>query len=130
MVLYSPAKMGKQLARRAAAPGAATGDYQLVRFVPMPCLLPKRLECESCVEAYSSACSNVQPNHDYCDACGGKGQFLCCEGGCLRSFHFTCLEPPLELEEVPEDESWFCKACRAAAVGLFDPARCEVDAGC
>ncbi|GAA5960472.1 hypothetical protein JCM8115_003190 [Rhodotorula mucilaginosa] len=83
-VKISPAKMGKQLARRAAAPGAATGDYQL-------------------------------PNHDYCDACGGKGQFLCCEGGCLRSFHFTCLEPPLELEEVPEDESWFCKACRAAA---------------
>ncbi|GAA5862295.1 hypothetical protein JCM3774_004854 [Rhodotorula dairenensis] len=83
-VKISPAKMGKQLARRAAAPGAAPGDYQL-------------------------------PNHDYCDACGGKGQFLCCEGGCLRSFHFTCLEPPLELEEVPEDESWFCKACRAAA---------------
>lgn len=71
----------------------------------------------------SSWCSNVQPNHDYCDACGGKGQFLCCEGGCLRSFHFTCLEPPLELEEVPEDESWFCKACRAAAVGSFDSAR-------
>ncbi|GJN88527.1 hypothetical protein Rhopal_001493-T1 [Rhodotorula paludigena] len=54
------------------------------------------------------------PNNDFCDACGGKGHFLCCEGGCLRSFHFSCLEPPLELDEVP-DESWYCKVCRAAA---------------
>ncbi|BGP13943.1 hypothetical protein JCM10213_005527 [Rhodosporidiobolus nylandii] len=54
------------------------------------------------------------PNNDFCDACGGKGHFLCCEGGCLRSFHFQCLEPPLEIDEVP-DESWYCKACRAAA---------------
>ncbi|GAA5978476.1 hypothetical protein JCM10908_004370 [Rhodotorula pacifica] len=83
-VKISPAKMSKQFARRAAAPGAVPGEFQL-------------------------------PNHDYCDSCGGKGQFLCCEGGCLRSFHFTCLEPPLDLEEVPEDESWFCKTCRAAA---------------
>ncbi|BGO97743.1 hypothetical protein RTG_01435 [Rhodotorula toruloides ATCC 204091] len=82
-VKFSPAKTGKQLARRAAAPGSTQGDVQL-------------------------------PNNDFCDSCGGKGHFLCCEGGCLRSFHFSCLEPPLEIDEVP-DESWFCKACRAAA---------------
>ncbi|CEQ39932.1 SPOSA6832_01477 [Sporobolomyces salmonicolor] len=82
-VKFSPAKTGKQLARRAAAPGSNQGDVQL-------------------------------PNNDFCDSCGGKGHFLCCEGGCLRSFHFQCLEPPLEIDEVP-DESWFCKACRAAA---------------
>ncbi|GAA5841982.1 hypothetical protein JCM11251_001435 [Rhodosporidiobolus azoricus] len=79
-VKFSPAKTGRDLARRAAAPG---GEVML-------------------------------PNNDFCDACGGKGHFLCCEGGCLRSFHFQCLEPPLEIDEVP-DESWFCKACRAAA---------------
>ncbi|GAA6027027.1 hypothetical protein JCM8097_006051 [Rhodosporidiobolus ruineniae] len=82
-VKFSPAKTGKQLARRAAAPGGLPGDVQL-------------------------------PNNDFCDACGGKGHFLCCEGGCLRSFHFQCLEPPLDLDDVP-DESWYCKACRAAA---------------
>ena len=62
----------------------------------------------------------VQPNNDFCDACSGKGHFLCCDGGCLRSFHFSCLEPPLELDDVP-DESWYCKACRAAKVGAFRP---------
>ncbi|GAA5875557.1 hypothetical protein JCM16303_000667 [Sporobolomyces ruberrimus] len=82
-VKFSPAKVGKQLARRAAAPGAAGAEVVLA-------------------------------NNDYCDSCGGKGHFLCCEGGCLRSFHFGCLEPPLEIDEVPE-ESWFCKACRAKA---------------
>ncbi|GAA5987150.1 hypothetical protein JCM11641_002147 [Rhodosporidiobolus odoratus] len=56
----------------------------------------------------------MMANNDFCDACGGKGHFLCCEGGCLRSFHFQCLEPPLEMDEVPE-ESWYCKSCRAAA---------------
>ncbi|GAA6026329.1 hypothetical protein JCM11491_004308, partial [Sporobolomyces phaffii] len=83
-VKFSPAKVGKQLARRAAAPGGA------------------------------GAGEVVLANNDYCDSCGGKGHFLCCEGGCLRSFHFGCLEPPLEIDEVPE-ESWFCKACRAKA---------------
>ncbi|GAA5888092.1 hypothetical protein JCM6882_000278 [Rhodosporidiobolus microsporus] len=79
-VKFSPAKTGRDIARRAAAPGSEV----------------------------------MLPNNDFCDACGGKGHFLCCEGGCLRSFHFQCLEPPLEIDEVP-DESWFCKACRAAA---------------
>ena len=62
-----------------------------------------------------SSRDSVQPNNDYCDACHGKGQFLCCEGGCLRSFHFNCLDPPVELDDLP-DESWFCKACRAESV--------------
>lgn len=57
----------------------------------------------------------LQPNHDYCDACNGKGQFVCCDGGCLRSFHLTCLEPPLDIDQVPED-SWYCKACKAEVV--------------
>jgi len=65
-----------------------------------------------------------QANNDYCDSCGGKGHFLCCEGGCLRSFHFGCLEPPLEIDEVPE-ESWFCKACRAKAVRSLSPTHVE-----
>lgn len=40
---------------------------------------------------------------------------MCCDGGCLRSFHFSCLEPPLDTDDVPE-EDWYCKACSAARV--------------
>ncbi|ORY56458.1 hypothetical protein BCR35DRAFT_309871 [Leucosporidium creatinivorum] len=81
-VKFSPAKTGKALARRAAN-GKGSGDGEV-----------------------------SLPNNDFCDACHGKGHFLCCDGGCLRSFHFTCLEPPLELDDLG-DEAWFCKACRA-----------------
>lgn len=54
-------------------------------------------------------------NNDYCEACLGKGHFLCCDN-CPRSFHFACLEPPLELDDVPKEDNWFCKACRAEKV--------------
>ncbi|BGP17397.1 hypothetical protein JCM10213v2_005421 [Rhodosporidiobolus nylandii] len=60
------------------------------------------------------------PNNDFCDRCGGKGHFLCCEDGCLRSFHFQCLEPPLKIDKVP-NESWYCKACQAAATQPEQP---------
>ncbi|KAM0753938.1 hypothetical protein T439DRAFT_167600 [Meredithblackwellia eburnea MCA 4105] len=89
-VKFSPTK-GKALARRSLASGG---------------------------QQKSANASDVDvslPNNDYCDACHGKGHFLCCDGGCLRSFHFACLEPPLELDDVP-DESWYCKACRAKAL--------------
>lgn len=42
-----------------------------------------------------------------CAVCNGPGRFLCCER-CPRSFHFTCLNPPLE--EIPEG-MWFCNKC-------------------
>src|SRR5207302_6402313 len=48
-----------------------------------------------------------QENEDVCAVCNGPGRFLCCER-CPRSFHFTCLNPPLE--EVPEG-MWFCNKC-------------------
>ncbi|ODO11167.1 hypothetical protein I350_01770 [Cryptococcus amylolentus CBS 6273] len=54
----------------------------------------------------------VQPNQDFCSACRGIGRFLCCDG-CPRSFHFMCLEPPLRLDELPEEERWLCKHCRS-----------------
>ncbi|WVQ80178.1 hypothetical protein IAT38_002283 [Cryptococcus sp. DSM 104549] len=52
------------------------------------------------------------PNQDFCSACKGIGRFLCCDG-CPRSFHFACLEPPLRLDELPAEETWLCKKCRA-----------------
>jgi hypothetical protein len=51
----------------------------------------------------------IQENDDVCASCSGAGRFLCCER-CPRSFHFTCLNPPLE--DVPEG-MWFCNMCQA-----------------
>ncbi|KAI9845227.1 MAG: hypothetical protein M1837_004982 [Sclerophora amabilis] len=49
-------------------------------------------------------------NNDFCSACGGNGDLLCCDG-CDRSFHFTCLDPPLDKDALPE--TWFCYVCAA-----------------
>lgn len=48
-------------------------------------------------------------NNDYCSACGGSGRFLCCES-CPRSFHFSCVDPPLDEDTLPEGE-WYCNDC-------------------
>ncbi|KAI9879463.1 MAG: hypothetical protein M1830_008510 [Pleopsidium flavum] len=50
-------------------------------------------------------------NNDYCSACGGSGQLLCCDG-CARSFHFTCLDPPMDPNQPPEGQ-WFCFICES-----------------
>ncbi|KAL8972562.1 MAG: hypothetical protein Q9183_000488 [Haloplaca sp. 2 TL-2023] len=60
-------------------------------------------------------------NDDYCAACGGPGQLLCCDG-CPRSYHFTCVDPPRET--APAGEDWYCQACdsqpsSANATGVF-----------
>ncbi|EPX74569.1 Clr6 histone deacetylase associated PHD protein- 1 Cph1 [Schizosaccharomyces octosporus yFS286] len=51
----------------------------------------------------------VIKNVDYCSACGGRGLFLCCES-CPRSFHLSCLDPPITEDEIP-DGSWYCTSC-------------------
>ena len=48
-------------------------------------------------------------NVDYCTACSGNGQLLCCDG-CTRSFHFTCLDPPMDPTHSPDGE-WYCHIC-------------------
>ncbi|EJT96841.1 hypothetical protein DACRYDRAFT_119885 [Dacryopinax primogenitus] len=51
----------------------------------------------------------IQMNKDYCETCGGIGEFICCDG-CTRSYHFLCLNPPVELDDIPEDK-WYCGVC-------------------
>jgi hypothetical protein len=53
--------------------------------------------------------TQIQENEDVCAVCNGAGRFLCCER-CPRSFHFSCLNPPLE--DIPEG-MWFCNKCQA-----------------
>lgn len=54
-------------------------------------------------------------NQDFCSVCRGIGRFLCCDG-CPRSFHFMCLEPPLRIDELPKEEVWYCRKCKADRV--------------
>lgn len=57
-------------------------------------------------------CTQSSPqtdNDDYCAACKGPGEFLCCDG-CPRSFHFLCCDPPRI--DAPEG-SFFCQECEA-----------------
>jgi hypothetical protein len=58
----------------------------------------------------SSEAVPLDNNNDWCDACGGSGSFLCCEA-CPRSFHFACLEPPMDPCALPES-AWFCAECQ------------------
>ncbi|KZT26346.1 hypothetical protein NEOLEDRAFT_1063514 [Neolentinus lepideus HHB14362 ss-1] len=51
------------------------------------------------------------PNEDHCSACRSLGALVYCDG-CPRAFHFWCLNPPMEPNDVPEgDTRWFCPSC-------------------
>ena len=50
-------------------------------------------------------------NNDFCSACGSSGRLLCCDG-CIRAFHFMCLDPPMAIDAPPEG-LWFCFNCEA-----------------
>ena len=47
-------------------------------------------------------------NNDYCSCCGMTGMFLCCES-CPKSYHFQCINPPVDPNNLPE--FWYCKEC-------------------
>ncbi|OHW93597.1 PHD-finger domain-containing protein [Colletotrichum incanum] len=51
--------------------------------------------------------ANQDENDDYCSACGGVGDLVCCEN-CSRSFHFECVDLGLG-DTLPEE--WFCNVC-------------------
>ncbi|KAL4916585.1 hypothetical protein BDW62DRAFT_103576 [Aspergillus aurantiobrunneus] len=48
-------------------------------------------------------------NNDFCRNCNRSGRLLCCDG-CVLSFHFSCLKPPLDPANPPEGD-WFCPKC-------------------
>jgi hypothetical protein len=52
----------------------------------------------------------LSENNDFCSACGGSGFLLCCDG-CDRSFHFSCLDPPLNEDASELNEPWYCFVC-------------------
>ena len=48
-------------------------------------------------------------NDDFCSSCGQTGSFLCCDT-CPKSFHFLCLDPPMDPNNLPEGD-WSCPNC-------------------
>ncbi|KAF9571978.1 hypothetical protein EC968_010454 [Mortierella alpina] len=53
----------------------------------------------------------IENNNDYCEACLGLGEFICCDS-CPKAFHFSCCQPPLDPYDLPDE--WNCNECRAA----------------
>ncbi|KAG0372812.1 hypothetical protein BGX24_012538 [Mortierella sp. AD032] len=54
----------------------------------------------------------LENNNDHCDGCSGVGRFVCCES-CPKAFHFSCCQPPLDPENLPDE--WFCTECRVTS---------------
>lgn len=54
-------------------------------------------------------------NDEYCSACGGNGDLVCCDG-CTRAFHLICVDPPMEsVSQLPPD--WYCVSCGSLRTG-------------
>ncbi|KAI8601732.1 hypothetical protein EDD21DRAFT_353396 [Dissophora ornata] len=49
-------------------------------------------------------------NKDYCEACMGLGEFICCDT-CPKAFHFSCCQPPVDPLHLPDE--WDCNECYA-----------------
>lgn len=50
-------------------------------------------------------------NDDFCSACGGNGEIVCCDG-CTRAFHQLCHDPFIPYSVLSdEDEEWYCWDC-------------------
>ncbi|KAG7390309.1 Histone-Lysine N-Methyltransferase ash1l [Phytophthora pseudosyringae] len=53
------------------------------------------------------------PEEDLCGICGeieddDLTDMILCDGGCLKSYHFSCLG----IDSAPEGEEWLCEQCR------------------
>lgn len=76
-------------------------------------LTPLKLPISPPLSVLSSPLTECQnspssESDDFCSACKGAGEFVCCET-CPRVFHLLCCDPPRA--EVPEG-AFFCHECR------------------
>ncbi len=60
----------------------------------------------------AAAAQSEVVNNEYCSACRGKGALICCES-CPKSYHFTCIDPPIDEDAIPQ-ENWYCTSCDSA----------------
>ncbi|RPB26446.1 hypothetical protein L211DRAFT_899709 [Terfezia boudieri ATCC MYA-4762] len=97
-----------------------------------PFVLAGNPTAESSSRGARNASECISENDDLCCVCNGPGKFLCCDR-CPRSFHFTCINPPMDEDKVPED-SWYCNKCTTQMNppgkqprGLFGPLLDDVE---
>lgn len=64
--------------------------------------------------AIPSKKSSQNVNNDFCSACLESGTFLCCDK-CPKSFHFSCLEPPITSHSSLAQQ-WFCNECQSTVL--------------
>ncbi|KAI1417632.1 hypothetical protein F5Y13DRAFT_60593 [Hypoxylon sp. FL1857] len=57
----------------------------------------------------NGAPNNQDDNDDSCYTCGGNGELVCCDG-CNYSFHFLCIDPPMDVGHMPDE--WYCNECK------------------
>jgi hypothetical protein len=68
----------------------------------------------------ASAIESKFPEEDLCGICGeieddDLTDMILCDGGCLKSYHFSCLG----IESAPEGERWLCEQCRTNEQACF-----------
>ncbi|KAH8917713.1 hypothetical protein BT69DRAFT_640259 [Atractiella rhizophila] len=69
--------------------------------------------------ATDAAAPPVSPNDEVCHACGESGKLICCDN-CPKSYHFNCVDPPIESVD-DQTGDWYCNPCRVKIDGYVDP---------
>jgi hypothetical protein len=106
-------KLGGSTSTRAAGPSTANSVTRKKGVQTPEIVCPRQLHLMTTGQE-----TDGKHNQDFCSVCRGIGSFLCCDG-CPRSFHFMCLEPPLRVDELPEEDQWFCRKCKVERVSLL-----------
>lgn len=63
----------------------------------------------SIISSPLTSCQGSPPSEsdDFCSACKGAGEFVCCDN-CTRVYHFLCCDPP---RQEPPTGSFLCHDC-------------------
>lgn len=91
----------KQMAKASPTPSAPA---------PAPAVPTVAAVDQSKDVAHAGDDTTVDHNNDYCEACSGLGEFICCDS-CPKAFHFSCCQPPIDPMALPDE--WNCKECHA-----------------
>lgn len=99
------AKSEKKLGRKDDGPPSKTKTFL---SVPKEVKTERESSTNTDSEKGTPQVDSTALNNDYCSCCGMTGMFLCCES-CPKSYHFQCINPPVDSNNLPD--FWFCKEC-------------------